>query len=263
MKKITSIFALLLVILMGIPLASIAQESLDLAAAVDMSGRQRMLSQRIAKAYFFLGKRVRTDKAKKQLEDSVALFKKSHNTLKAAIDDQGVQEMLTFIELALDEYAELVSQPYDDENAAVILDLSETILEGSHDIVLKIEALSKLKKSKIVNISGRQRMLSQRIAKYYIAYQAGFRDENSIVQLEKAVKQFEDANTLLTQEKRNTPEIQKELTKVTRLWKVVRGFFLGVKKGGLPVTVFATTDSIMRSMNKVTGLYVKTESVSN
>ncbi|MEW8015395.1 MAG: type IV pili methyl-accepting chemotaxis transducer N-terminal domain-containing protein [Candidatus Sedimenticola endophacoides] len=182
-----AISSFLLALLMGFTFQAQAAD-VDYAAAVDKSGKQRMLSQKIAKAYFFLGSSVRPDKAKQQLQDSVALFRKNHNELKAEIKDQGVQEMLAFVDFAIDEYADLASRPYSQENAALVLDLSETLLEASQDVVVKIEGLSKVKKSKIVNISGRQRMLSQRIAKYYIAYQAGFRDQNSVTQLEKACR---------------------------------------------------------------------------
>ncbi|MCG8025462.1 MAG: type IV pili methyl-accepting chemotaxis transducer N-terminal domain-containing protein [Candidatus Thiodiazotropha endolucinida] len=41
---------------------------IELAEAVNKAGKQRMLSQRIAKAYFFLGGNVRRDKAKQQLQ---------------------------------------------------------------------------------------------------------------------------------------------------------------------------------------------------
>jgi len=247
---------LLMALLTGFSFSSHAAD-VDLAAAVDKAGQQRMLSQKIAKAYFFLGMNVRPDKARKQLQDSLTLFKKNHSELKAEIADKEVQDMLAFIDFAIDEYVDLVGRPYNKESAALVLDLSETILEASQNIVAKIESLSKVKKSKIINLSGRQRMLSQRIAKYYIAYQAGFHDPNSINQLKQAVEEFEHALNILKQEKINTPQINAQLTKVSRLWRIVRGFFLGVKKGGLPVTVFATTDSIMESMNTITGMYVK------
>ncbi|MES9899472.1 MAG: type IV pili methyl-accepting chemotaxis transducer N-terminal domain-containing protein [Sedimenticola sp.] len=249
------IMPILLILFIGLPFSASAA-SIDIAAAVDKAGKQRMLSQKIAKAYFYLGKRVRPDKVSQQLQDSLSLFKMNHSDLKATIADKGVQDMLAFVDFAVDEYAELAERPYSDESAALVLDLSETILEASQDIVVKIESMSKVRKSKVVNLAGRQRMLTQRIAKYYIAYQAGFRDKNSIEQLEIAVNEFESALDILKNEKVNTPQINAQLTKVSRLWRLVRNFFLGVEKGGLPVTVLATTDSIMKSMNTITGMYV-------
>ncbi|MCU7904321.1 MAG: type IV pili methyl-accepting chemotaxis transducer N-terminal domain-containing protein [Candidatus Thiodiazotropha sp. (ex Epidulcina cf. delphinae)] len=224
---------------------------------VDKSGRQRMLSQRIAKAYFFLNLRVRSDKAKQQLEESLLLFRKSHNELKQAVPDKGVQELLEFIDVVFDEYATIAIRPFSMDNGVQMLDLSETLLETSHSVVLKLESMSKTKKDQIVNISGRQRMLSQRIAKYYALFQTGFRDDNSVYQLEKAVAEFDEALKQLRAEKRNTKRINYQLNRIQRLWNVVKGFFLDVKQGGLPVTVFVTTDKIMSTMNEVTGLYAK------
>jgi len=228
-----------------------------MGALINKSGMQRMLSQRIAKAYFFLGANTRPDKARVQLKGGIDKFQKNHDELKAEVSDQAVQEVLSFVEFAFTEFKDLTAQPYNKENAALVLDLSETLLETSHDVVLKLEALSKEKKDKIVNISGRQRMLSQRIAKYYIAYRQGFQDDNSVHQLERAVQDFESALELLSNEKRNTPQIKAKLNKTQGYWNLVKGFFLDIKKGGLPVTVFASTDKIMGLMNEVTYMYVE------
>ena len=105
--------------------------------------------------------------------------------------------------------------------------------------------------------AGRQRMLAQRIAKYYIAYQAGIKDKNTVDQMKRAVKDFGDVQDLLMQNPSNTPEINRKLNKINRLWKIVYKFYLNIEKGGLPLIVFNTTDTITNEMNTVTNMYVK------
>jgi len=229
----------------------------SLAQLIDIAGKQRMLSQKIAKAYFFYGQGIRPDKTRKQLFDSIREFNDNFEIIRKSVDNQGVQDMLVYIEMAKDELATLAKQPYSKENASLVLDYSETMLEGSQDIVSRLEEMSKLKKEAIVNLAGRQRMLTQRIAKYYIAYQAGFRDHNTVEQLKTAVAEFEEAHAALRKARQNTAEIKAELAKVERLWNVVAKFYKDVERGGLPVIVLATTDNIMDAMNKITHQYVE------
>ncbi len=229
----------------------------NLAKLIDIAGKQRMLSQKIAKAYFFYGKGIRPDKTRKQLFDSIREFNRNFEFIKKATHNPAIQDMLAYIEMAKDELSQLVKQPYSKENASLVLDYSETLLEGSQDIVSRLEEESKLKKEAIVDLAGRQRMLTQRIAKYYIAYQAGFHDHNTVEQLNKAVREFEQAHAVLVRAKRNTPQIKTELKKVEKLWRVVAKFYKDVERGGLPVIVLATTDNIMDSMNRVTHMYVE------
>ncbi len=243
-----------LLTILSLPLVSYAETD-PLSLAINKAGKQRMLSQRIAKSYFFLNEDVRPDKAREQLNASLTTFEQQHNELKSEIQDREIQELFAFIDIALVEYSGLVRKPYDRNSGNEVLNLSENLLEVCQSVVAKLEQASKLKKAKLVNIAGRQRMLSQRIAKYYIAYQAGFRDPNSVAQLKKAVSEFESALIILVNSNQNTAEIAASLEKVESLWRVVRKFFIDQMRGGLPVTVFATTDSIMNEMNKITNMY--------
>ena len=226
---------------------------------MELAGQQRMLSQRIAKDYFYINRGVNVSKATKQLKSSLQTFNKSQQILSKNIKDDEIQNMLMFVDMSSDDFTSIVKQPYSLDNAALILDLSESMLEGNQYVVDALKEKVKAHNSSLVDVAGRQRMLSQRIAKYYISYQAGIKDKNSIVQMKEAVKAFNDANNLLMANKSNTPAINTQLKKVNRLWKIVYKFYLKIEKGGLPIIVYNSTDDIMKKMNKITKMYIQLE----
>jgi len=222
---------------------------------VNLAGRQRMLSQRMAKDYFYAGKKINKSNALRQLKKSLADFKKTQELLSRNIKDDEIKNLIAFVNMSLDEFISISKQPYNVDNGTIILDLSESMLEGSNYIV---QALTKGKASnEIIDIAGKQRMLSQRIGKYYIAYQAGIKDDNTVTQMKETVKEFDTVLNKLLANKSNTPAIQLELAKVNKMWKIVYKFYLNIEKGGLPIIVFSTTDDITAKMNKIVGMYVK------
>ncbi len=223
---------------------------------LNMAGKQRMLSQRIAKNYFYIGKGINTGKAAKQLKTSVAAFNSTQVVLANAIKNDEVQNMIMFVDMSNEEFAEIANDKYSLDNGALVLDLSETMLEGSQYVVSALKKASKKQSSAIVDMSGKQRMISQRIAKYYISYQAGIKDKNSVVQMNEAVATFNKAHKKLMANKTNSAAINAELKKVDKLWKIVYKFYMNIEKGGLPVIVYKTTDDIMKKMNNVTQMYV-------
>lgn len=231
-----------------------AKSSVSSEQMVNLAGRQRMLSQRMAKDYFYAGKKINKSNALKQLKKSLEDFRKTQTLLSAEIQDEEIKNLIVFVNMSIDEFVEISGEAYNTDDGTIILDLSESMLEGSQYIV---QALTEGKASnEIVDIAGKQRMLSQRIAKYYIAYQAGIKDDNSVIQTQDAVKEFDTILKKLIANPSNTIEIKKELAKVNRMWNIVYKFYLNIEKGGLPIIVFSTTDDITKKMNKIVGLYV-------
>jgi len=253
MNRMTWITLLVVLLFIAPGLAAANQ----VGAIIDKAGKQRMLSQRIAKNYLYLGQKIQVGTAVRQLKQSIDEFKKNHQDLKVTVNDQEVQDLLTFVELSLDEYLLTVTQPYDPGSAALVLDMSEVILEGSQGVVEQLEQASKAKAARAVNVAGRQRMLSQRIAKFYIAHMAGLRDHNTVQQLQKAVEEFSGALRWLSTHEHNTRQIQGELRRVAGLWNTIKRYYMDVNRKSLPAIVYVTTDKIMESMNRVTGMYVK------
>ena len=229
----------------------------DTVKLIDMAGKQRMLSQRIAKDYLYVGKNVATSKANRQIKDSLAELLKTHKVLVESINDPEIKNLLAFVEMSSEDFESTANEEFSLDNAQLVLDLSESMLEGSQYVVDSLKDVVKVNESKIVGKSGKQRMLAQRIAKYYIAYQAGIKDKNTVEQMNAAVKDFSDAQTYLLNNATNTPEINRKLNEIDRLWKIVYKFYLNIEKGGLPLIVFNTTDTITKKMNEITKLYVE------
>jgi len=233
------------------------QVASDMVKLVDIAGRQRMLSQRIAKDYMYVGKKIAASKAGKQLKESLEELKEAHRKLIESINDPEIKNLLAFVEMSSEDFEQTAKEDFTLENAQLILDLSESMLEGSQYVVTSLKESANIKASKIVDMSGRQRMLSQRIAKYYIAYQSGIKDKNTVDQMKAAVKLFSKSHEVLMKNETNTPEINRKLNDIDRLWKIVYKFYLNIEKGGLPLIVFNTTDDIAKKMNEVTALYVE------
>jgi len=228
----------------------------DIVKLIDVAGKQRMLSQRIAKDYLYVGKKVAVSKASKQMKKSLDELVSAHKVLVDSINDPEIKNLLSFVELSIEDFKSTANEPFNLDNAQLIIDLSESMLEGSQYVVDSLKEKVKEKESAIVGKSGKQRMLAQRIAKYYIAYQAGIKDKNTIDQMKAAVAEFSEAHKTLMANASNTPEINRQLNEIDRLWKIVYKFYLNIEKGGLPLIVFNTTDDITKKMNKITALYV-------
>ena len=237
----------------GIPKVVIKAGDVSL---LDTAGKQRMLSQRIAKDYLYIGNKVAVSKADKQLKASLGEFSKANKKLMTSINDPEIQNLLTFVQMSFDEFNDLIKQPFNLDNAQLALDLSESILEGSQYVVDSLTAKMGHKTADIVDKAGKQRMLAQRIAKYYIAYQSGIKDKNTVDQMKEAVKTFSANHQALMHNPNNTPTINQKLAQIDKLWKIVYKFYLKIEKGGLPFIVFTTTDDITAKMNEITKLYV-------
>ncbi len=247
----------LLTVFITMTFVSPSQAEESVSELVNRSGMQRMLSQRIAKAYFYLGKAVSFQKTKLQMEMSLERFQKNHALLKTSVQDAETKDLLSIVESTFSEYRDLVKKPYTHEDAVRVLELSDTLLEVCHSVVLNLEDLTGASIDHIINISGKQRMLSQRVSKFYIAYQAGFRDEKTVHKLNNSIEEFESGLKKLMNEKRNNREIDSLLVKVEKEWGRISPYFLKVREGGLSLMVLTATDEITRISDRITRLYVE------
>lgn len=209
-----------------------------------------VMAERITKAYLYIGNKVGVRQTKQEMEASIKSFQENFKFLDESIGNPKSKNLLVFIKMSFDELQDITKQPYSLDNAQIALDLSATISEGAKFIAKDIKKSIDFEDSNVLSYA---RIHLESIAKYYMAYQAGIKDDNTIKLMKETVDAASSSISNFAKDPRNSVSMNRKISKVKRLWNVVYRFYLDIDKGGLPFIVYKTT----KDLNKNILLYSK------
>ncbi|WP_369600517.1 type IV pili methyl-accepting chemotaxis transducer N-terminal domain-containing protein [Hahella sp. SMD15-11] len=234
--------------------------------AINVAGRQRMLSQRMVKAWLLVGQEVAVERARRQLDESVALFEEQLSDLEDYIARHKLDTHIRETRSLWNGFRVALLQAPRRDQAGALIENGEQLLKSANQVVTDLEQTpqGEAERLKIINLSGRQRMLSQRIALYYsaLAWKAGDAQVNR-ERLDQAVSLYESSLNTLVDSHLNTPEIRAQLARVADHWKFSKaGFQLMESQAFVPFVIQSTTESMLKRMEAITGLYTGTSGQS-
>ena len=226
--------------------------------AVDIAGKQRMFTQNMLKNYTMIGMNNQFGNPSKELITLEKDFEEHLNALILQAKTAQTKESLTVVHSLWIPILKILKETPSKEKVAGLQKSLDTLLKASDTATQAFAKESGTSSAQIVNMSGKQRMLSQRMASLYMLKVWGIDDPQFEVKLQKSMDEFKTSLGKLEQTEINTDEINKELKKVKRAFMYFE-MMSKSKSKYTPSLIYKKSNDILQSMNSVTHAYVALE----
>ncbi len=251
------LFSTLLVACLSLPPSAEAQagSALNIVAT---SGKQRMLSQRVFKAYAQWSLGVLPDKATGILAASFAELKAGNAALRELGNDPvtaGAQAQAALI----DKLASATSTAPTPASLQQVAQISEDLLVNAEALTQLLIKSGLQAPASLVNLAARQRMLSQRAAAQFFGYQTGAKTPEMRARSVRALAEFKAALSAFEDARAEFPQIS-ERVELSRMQMIF--FENAMANIDSPakeqfVTVATTSERILGEMDLMTADVIK------
>jgi len=225
---------------------------------INIAGKQRMLTQKMLKTYAMVGMNNNFGNPTLALQNSIKEFDNGIKSLSTFIKDKKLKKELSYTK-------KLWSKAKNSLNEKPSIKVVDTLQLNLHKLLLSSDKItnlliekSKTKASKIINIAGKQRMYSQKLASLYMLKVWGVEDNKFDNKMQNTISSFKQALDKLEKYPKNTDVINK-LLKKSRKTFLFFDIMSKSKSKFIPSLIYKKSLDILEDMEKVVLLYTKLE----
>jgi nitrate/nitrite-specific signal transduction histidine kinase len=229
------------------------------AEAVNRAGQLRMLSQRLVKLYALRCAGIDADTAEQAQQQAARQVAGILAGLVQALSRQTFGDLLEGVERAWNALQPLLRRPPQIDALVAADGAAEQLLRAAEALTTALEAASPLRRLAVVNRAGRQRMLSQRLAKQALL---GTLCEGELAQAAAAdavrsVESFEQALRHLDQSPLSSPEIRARLDQAMQAWRELLAGLNDAAGHAGRVRIAASSETLLEHFERLTVLYAR------
>lgn len=236
-----------------------AQAQMALSTAINRTARFRALSQRIAKAYCQLYLNVQPELARDVLMSARHLVATGGEELARGLTtgpwSADIAAQLDGIQKHVDVLYSLLTMPPTRESVRAVALQADKMLVTANTATEAIQRLSTAGTAKLVNTVGRQRMLSQRLAKNYFLIAAKLGETATPQQMNTDAVEFKSTLSNLAKVPISTTNIRNELTLGEQQWTFFEAALRNKPDESGLKNVATASERLLEVMGKLTGLY--------
>lgn len=222
--------------------------------AINLCGRLRMLPQTMAMAWALMVGGQGAARARVKLHQMEAEFVRYLARLGQARFSADFAAQRDTVAAIWERYRQSLAA-IDVAGAGEILMLSEAILDAADDLTRLAEAAAEVPEVHYINIAGRNRMLSQRIGKFFVFRFWGLGDGDMAQRLEAARAEFETNLGELQRSAASLPELAAQLQAVEEQWGLFQGSLAGPPTERHIPKIQAASERLLRYVDTAVRLY--------
>lgn len=203
--------------------AATAQAQMALSAAINVSGSFRALSQRMAKAYCQQHLQVMPlaaldvlAKVRKQAQAGAADLAKGST---AGAWPADLSRQLEEVQKQYTVLNTLTATAPSKASAAAVAEQADRMMTAAQTATESLEKLARARSAKLVDMAGRQRMLSQRLAKFYFYRTWELYEAPADMEMHLSRAHFTSVLTQLENSGHAAPAARAAATRLRRAWE--------------------------------------------
>jgi AmiR/NasT family two-component response regulator len=230
-------------------------DAAQVAEAINRAGQQRMLSQRLVKLYALACSRTDGAAAAVLMKESVQRVEDNLAALQSTLSQATYGDLLAAALAGWKELRTLLDAPPRTAELARLDEKAEAVLAQANALVLALESSGLAAQVHVINLAGRQRMLSQRMAKLALLQPLAGDPAAMEALLAGTAAEFEQGLAALAAAPLSTPDIRIMIGRGETAWRALRTAVPGAGQPAGRMQVAATSEELLEVFDQLTAAY--------